>query len=246
MKTYKITVAYDGTKYNGWQIQRSSDATIQGKISSVLTKMAGSTVEVHGSGRTDAGVHALGQVASFSLEGNYPRAQILAYLNLYLPDDIAVKDIAEVDNRFHARLSCRRKTYRYRIHTSIIPDVFRRKYVYTYHDNPLNVSMMRKAAALLVGTHDFKAFCGNPHFKKSSVRTIYGIDITDDSYGITIDFTGDGFLQNMVRILAGTLIEVGNGNIAASSMPEILESKDRQRAGFTAPAMGLTLVSVEY
>ncbi|MBR3713954.1 MAG: tRNA pseudouridine synthase A, partial [Bacteroidales bacterium] len=118
MKTYKITVAYDGTKYNGWQIQRSSDATIQGKISSVLTKMAGSTVEVHGSGRTDAGVHALGQVASFSLEGNYPRAQILAYLNLYLPDDIAVKDIAEVDNRFHARLSCRRKTYRYRIHTS--------------------------------------------------------------------------------------------------------------------------------
>ncbi len=247
MKTYKITVSYDATKYNGWQIQRSSDITIQGKISSVLTKMAGgATVEVHGSGRTDAGVHALGQVASFSLEGNYPPAQILVYLNRYLPDDIAIIDIEEVDNRFHARLSCRCKTYRYRIHTSIIPDVFRRKYVYTYLDKPLNVSLMRKAAALLVGTHDYKAFCGNPHFKKSSVRTIFGIDITEDAHGITIDFTGDGFLQNMVRILTGTLIEVGNGNIAPADVPAILESKDRQRAGFTAPAMGLTLVKVEY
>lgn len=248
MKTYKITIAYDGTKYNGWQIQRSSDSTIQGKISAVLSKMTGSSVEVDGSGRTDAGVHAEGQVASFSIDGNknFQPNEILSYLNHYLPDDIAVKDIAEVDNRFHARLSCRNKTYRYRIHTSIIPDVFRRKFVYTYLDRPLDISLMRKAAALLVGTHDFKAFCGNPHFKKSSVRTIFNIDINNDADGITIDYCGDGFLQNMVRILTGTLIEAGNGNIAPAAMTSILESKDRQRAGFTAPAMGLTLMNVEY
>ncbi len=203
-------------------------------------------VEVHGSGRTDAGVHAEGQVASFSIDGNYHPNEILSYLNRYLPDDIAVKDIAEADPRFHARLSCRSKTYHYRIHTNIIPDVFRRKYVYTYLDKPLDVNLMRKAADILVGTHDFKAFCGNPHFKKSSVRTIFAIDIYDDAYGITIDFAGNGFLPNMVRILAGTLIEVGNGNIAPAAISPILESKDRQRAGFTAPAMGLTLMRVEY
>jgi len=246
MATYKITVAYDGTKYNGWQIQKTSDMTIQGKISAVLTKMTGSPVEVDGSGRTDAGVHAMGQVASFAIDGDYSPDQILAYLNRYLPDDIAVKDIEETNARFHARLSCRRKTYRYRIHTSIIPDVFNRKYVYTYLDKPLNVSLMRKAAALLTGTHDYKAFCGNPHFKKSSVRTIFAININDDRNGITLDFTGDGFLQNMVRILAGTLIEIGNGSISVADIPSILASKDRQRAGFTAPPQGLTLLNVEY
>lgn len=246
MKTYRITIAYDGTRYNGWQIQKSSDMTIQGKISAVLSKMVGATVEVHGSGRTDAGVHAEGQVASFSIDGNYNPVDILTYLNRYLPDDIAVKNIEEADARFHARLSCRCKTYRYRIHTSIIPDVFNRKYVYTYLDKPLNVSLMRKAAAHLVGTHDFKAFCGNPHFKKSSVRTIYSIDINDDNDGVTLDFTGDGFLQNMVRILTGTLMEVGSGDIRPSDIPSIIDSQDRQRAGFTAPPQGLTLLNVEY
>lgn len=246
MKTYRMTVSYDGTRYNGWQIQKTSDMTIQGKISAVLTKLAGATVEVHGSGRTDAGVHAAGQVASFAMDGDYNPGYILTYLNRYLPDDIAVKDVEETDSRFHARLSCRCKTYRYRIHTSIVPDVFNRKYVYTYLDKPLNVSLMRKAAAHLVGEHDFKAFCGNPHFKKSSVRTIFAIDINDDNDGVTMDFTGDGFLQNMVRILAGTLIEVGNGNIPPSQIPAILDSKDRQRAGFTAPPQGLTLMKVEY
>ena len=246
MATYKMTVAYDGTRYNGWQIQRSTDNTIQGKLSAVLSKMTGSMVEVHGSGRTDAGVHARGQVASFEIDGNYSPAEILAYLNRYLPDDIAVLTVDRADSRFHARLSCRQKTYRYRIHTSIVPDVFNRKYVYTYLDKPLNVGLMRRAAEQLIGKHDFKAFCGNPHFKKSSVRTIFSININDDDNGITIDFTGDGFLQNMVRILTGTLIEVGNGNIPADSMSDILSSRDRQRAGFTAPPQGLTLMSAEY
>ena len=152
----------------------------------------------------------------------------------------------KVDSRFHARLSCKQKTYRYRIHTSIVPDVFNRKYVYTYLDKPLDVNKMRKAATQLIGTHDFKAFCGNPHFKKSSVRTIYSININDDDNGITIDYTGDGFLQNMVRILTGTLIEIGNGNIPADAITDILKSKDRQRAGFTAPPQGLTLIGAEY
>lgn len=246
MATYKMTVAYDGTRYNGWQIQRSTDNTIQGKLSAVLSKMTGSMVEVHGSGRTDAGVHARGQVASFEIDGNYSPAEILAYLNRYLPDDIAVLTVDRADSRFHARLSCRQKTYRYRIHTSIVPDVFNRKYVYTYLDKPLNVGLMRRAAEQLIGKHDFKAFCGNPHFKKSSVRTIISININADDNGITLDFTGDGFLQNMVRILTGTLIEVGNGNIPADSMSDILSSQDRQRAGFTAPPQGLTLMGAEY
>jgi tRNA pseudouridine38-40 synthase len=246
MATYKMTVAYDGTRYNGWQIQRSTDNTIQGKLSAVLSKMTGSMVEVHGSGRTDAGVHARGQVASFEIDGNYSPAEILAYLNRYLPDDIAVLTVDRADSRFHARLSCRQKTYRYRIHTSIVPDVFNRKYVYTYLDKPLNVGLMRRAAEQLIGKHDFKAFCGNPHFKKSSVRTIFSININADDNGITIDFTGDGFLQNMVRILTGTLIEVGNGNIPADSMSDILSSQDRQRAGFTAQPQGLTLMGAEY
>ncbi len=246
MATYKMTVAYDGTRYNGWQIQRSTDNTIQGKLSAVISKMSGSMVEVHGSGRTDAGVHARGQVASFEINGNYTDNEILEYLNRYLPDDIAVLTVEKADSRFHARLSCRQKTYRYRIHTSIVPDVFNRKYVYTYLDKPLDVSKMRKAAAQLIGEHDFKAFCGNPHFKKSSVRTIFSIDINNDDNGITLDFTGDGFLQNMVRILTGTLIEIGNGNIPADAITGILESKDRQRAGFTAPPQGLTLMGAEY
>ena len=246
MATYKMTVAYDGTRYNGWQIQRSTDNTIQGKLSAVLSKMTGSMVEVHGSGRTDAGVHARGQVASFEIDGNYSPAEILAYLNRYLPDDIAVLTVDKADSRFHARLSCRQKTYRYRIHTSIVPDVFNRKYVYTYLDKPLNVGLMRRAAEQLIGKHDFKAFCGNPHFKKSSVRTIFSININDDANGITLDFTGDGFLQNMVRILTGTLIEIGNGNIPANAITDILTSKDRQRAGFTAPPQGLTLMGAEY
>ncbi len=246
MKKIKITIAYDGTKYNGWQLQRSTDNTIQGKISAVLSRMSGHTVEVQGSGRTDAGVHALGQAASFEIEDVFSADDILKYLNQYLPEDIAVLSAEDAPQDFHARFSAESKTYRYRIHTSPIPNVFERKYVYTYLDKPLNVSKMRQAAALLTGTHDYKAFCGNPKFKKSSIRTIMDIRIEETGSGITIDYTGDGFLQNMVRILTGTLIEVGNGSLSPTLIPEIIESKDRQRAGFTAPPQGLSLVRVEY
>lgn len=246
MKKIKITIAYDGSRYNGWQIQRSTDNTIQGKISAVLSRMCGHMVEVQGSGRTDAGVHALGQAASFEIEESWSADHILKYLNQYLPEDIAVLSAEDAPDDFHARFSAKSKTYSYRIHTSSIPNVFERKYVYTYTDKPLNTGRMRQAATLLLGTHDYKAFCGNPQFKKSSIRTIMDIRIEETESGITISYTGDGFLQNMVRIITGTLIEVGNGSLSPAMITEIIESRDRKMAGFTAPPQGLALVRVEY
>ncbi|MCQ2250755.1 MAG: tRNA pseudouridine(38-40) synthase TruA [Bacteroidales bacterium] len=246
MKRIKITIAYDGSRYNGWQIQRSTDNTIQGKISAVLERMCGHVVEVNGSGRTDAGVHARQQVASFDIDSKHQPADIHAYLCQYLPEDIAVLDVEEAEAAFHARYSCRSKTYMYRIHTSRVPNVFERRYLYTYTDKALDISKMREAARLLCGTHDYKAFCGNPKMKKSTVRTITDIKIEVSGPEIDISYTGDGFLQNMVRILTGTLIEVGNGSLQASAMTRILDSKDRQMAGFTAPPQGLTLMRVEY
>ena len=246
MQNYKITIAYDGTKYNGWQIQRNKSVTIQGKISELLSKLEGKTVEVIGSGRTDSGVHAKQQTANFVLEHDYKPSELLNYMNKYLPQDIAIQTVEKVDERFHARFSCKSKTYRYRIHISNIPDVFSRKYVYDYNEKQLDIELMRKAAAALIGTHDFKGFCGNPKFKKSSIRTITDITINKTDAEISIDFSGDGFLQNMVRILTGTLIEVGIKNIPADKIKDILLSKDRQQAGFTAPAQGLILWKTEY
>ncbi|MBR6278067.1 MAG: tRNA pseudouridine(38-40) synthase TruA [Bacteroidales bacterium] len=246
MQNYKITISYEGTRYNGWQIQRDKSVTIQGKISEVLTKLAGEKIEVIGSGRTDSGVHAKQQTASFRLKEGFKEAEILKYLNKYLPEDIAVNTIEKAEENFHARFSCKSKTYRYRIHTSEIPEVFERKYVYNYSEKKLDVNLMRKASEILIGKHDFKAFCGNPHFKKSSVREIFSISIQETENEIVIDYTGDGFLQNMVRILTGTLIEVGNLNISLSDIKKILESKNRQNAGFTAPAQGLMLLKTEY
>jgi tRNA pseudouridine38-40 synthase len=246
MQNYKITISYDGTKYNGWQIQRNNAVTIQGKISEVLSLFDGRKVEVVGSGRTDSGVHAKQQTANFFLDKKASPTEILNYLNKYLPQDIAIETIEKVDERFHARFCCKSKTYRYRIHTSNIPDVFSRKYVYDYYDHKLNVELMKKAAQQIIGTHDFKAFCGNPHFKKSTIRTIYDISILQNLNEICIDYTGDGFLQNMVRIITGTLIEVGNGNIDVMDVPNIIASKNRDKAGFTAPPQGLILLKTEY
>lgn len=245
MKNYKIIIQYDGTRYRGWQGQSSTDETIQGKLEAVLSKMAGEEVQVIGSGRTDAGVHAIGQVANFHLKRVYDQEEILDYLNRYLPEDIAVCDISEVDDRFHSRYHATKKTYLYRIHTGRIPEVFERKYVYDYQ-TPLSVERMRKAAALLVGTHDFKSFCGNKKMKKSTVRTIYEIKIEETEREIRLYYTGDGFLQNMIRILTGTLLEIGDGRRAPEEILTILDAQERETAGYTAPACGLTLFSVEY
>ena len=245
MKNYKITIQYDGTRYRGWQVQNSTDMTIQGKLQSILSEMTGQFVEVIGSGRTDAGVHAYGQVANFHIPEGYSTQEILEYLNHYLPMDIAVIEIEEVDERFHARFHAVEKTYMYRIHRSKIPNVFERKFMYTYTD-ALDVSEMRKAAQILIGTHDYMAFCGNKKMKKSTVRTVRAINIEETENELRISYTGDGFLQNMIRIMTGTLIEVANGTKSCADIIEILERKERQLAGYTVPPEGLCLVNVSY
>lgn len=245
MYNYRMTIQYDGTRYKGWQIQKNTDMTIQGKLQAVLASIAGYPVEVIGSGRTDAGVHAVAQVANFHLKNRAAEQELLEQINHFLPEDIAVMDIRQVSERFHSRYHAIKKTYRYRIHTSRIPNVFERKYVYTYTEG-LDVERMRQGAALLSGTHDFKSFCGNRHMKKSTVRTIYSIAITRQEHEILIDYTGDGFLQNMVRIMTGTLIEIGNGSRLPQEVTGILAARNRDAAGYTAPAQGLSLLSVQY
>lgn len=245
MHNYKITVMYDGSRYKGWQSQKSTDDTIEGKIEGVLKKLTGREVAVIGSGRTDAGVHAMGQVANFHIKDSCSKEEIMDNLNQYLPEDITVTAIEKVDERFHSRFSCTRKVYRYRIHTSTIKDVFQRKYVYNYTEG-LDVDKMKQAAKKLEGTHDFTSFCGNKHFKKTPERTVFGIVITQLEHEIQIDYYGEGFLQNMVRIMTGTLIEVGQGKKTPEDMETILEAKDRAKAGYTAPPQGLCLLRVEY
>ena len=245
MRNFKITIQYDGTRYRGWQVQNSTDMTIQGKIQNVLSQMTGQEIEVIGSGRTDAGVNAYGQVANFHLPEHFEADEIMEYLNHYLPMDIAVVDIEEVDERFHARFHAVSKTYTYRIHRSKIPNVFERKFMYTYTE-ALDINAMREAAKLLVGTHDFMAFCGNKKMKKSTERTITDILIEEIRDELRISYTGDGFLQNMIRIITGTLIEVGNGTKNVSQISEILKSKERQNAGYTVPPEGLALKEVSY
>lgn len=253
MKNFKIIIQYDGTNYKGWQVQNSTKDTIQGKIERILTKLNGSPVDINGSGRTDAGVHALGQVANFKM--NLPKdmttQDLFIHINKHLPEDISVVSLEAVDDRFHARYSEKGKTYRYRIHVSPISNVFEKRFVYTYLDKPLDVQAMREAAKLLVGRHDFKSFCGNKHMKKSTVRTVTSIDIKEisDENGlreICIDYTGDGFLQNMIRIMTGTLIEIGNGRKSVSDIQPILDSLNRENAGYTAPPQGLCLLEVQY
>lgn len=245
MKNYKIILQYDGTRYKGWQIQKNTDMTIQGKLTAVLERLAGHSVEVHGSGRTDAGVHALAQVANFKMEEHFSKEKIFSYLNEYLPEDIAVLSIEEAPLRFHSRLNAVSKTYRYRIWNDRKADVFLRKQVEEIPQE-LDLGKMKQAAQYVLGTHDFAAFCGNRKMKKSTVRTIMDISIERVGKEVRLTFTGNGFLQNMVRILTGTLVEVGLGEREPASMKEILESRDREKAGYTISPKGLTLMSVEY
>lgn len=244
-KNYKLTIQYDGTRYKGWQSQKSTDITIQGKLNAVFSQMEGKEVELQGSGRTDAGVHAVGQVASVHLAVDMTIPQMLAYVNHYLPEDIGVVGMEEVPERFHARLSAKQKTYMYRIFNSNMPNVFERKWMYTIEE-PLDLAAMKRAAACLEGTHDFAAFCTNHSKKKSTVRTIYKIDILQKGQEVDVCITGNGFLHNMVRIIVGTLVEVGMKKRKPEEIGEILSNKKRENAGITMPAKGLTLQSVEY
>lgn len=242
---YRMLIQYDGTKYNGWQRQGNTQNTIQGRIEAVLSRMTGTVVEVHGSGRTDAGVHANGQVANFKVVTSMSPEEIQAYLNQYLPEDIAVLELAEVDERFHSRLNAKSKIYRYRIHNNNVGNVFERKYSYQVTE-PLNLEKMRESAAYFLGEHDFKSFCSLAKFKKSTIRTIYEINIQKEGSMVTVDINGNGFLYNMVRIIMGTLIEVGLNKREPDDIPRILEGQNREMAGATAPAHGLTLWNVFY
>ncbi|MCQ4671245.1 tRNA pseudouridine(38-40) synthase TruA [Lactonifactor longoviformis] len=242
---YKLIIQYDGTRYDGWQRQGNTENTIQGRIEEVLSRMVQAPVEVQGAGRTDAGVHALGQVASVYLDTDASEDEICQYLNLYLPEDIGVVEVRQAADRFHARLNASGKVYRYRIGIGAYKNVFERKYYYPL-GKELDVAGMREAAALLVGEHDFKSFCSNKRMKKSTVRRLRRIDIREKAGEIEITYEGDGFLYNMVRILTGTLIEVGQGKRCPDSMKEILVGRNRKLAGYTAPARGLILAEVKY
>jgi tRNA pseudouridine38-40 synthase len=243
-KNYKLTIAYDGTKFYGWEHQPNRD-TVQGKLESVLEKLNGSAVDVIGAGRTDAGVHARAMVASVRLDTDKSEEEIRDYCNRYLPDAIAVREVREAAPRFHARYKAIGKTYRYTCFTGKVKPVFDRKYV-TLLDFTPDTDAMRRAAAYLTGEHDFAAFCGNPKMKKSTVRLLDTIEIVQRRDYLTLTFHGTGFLQNMVRILVGTLLEVGRGRLAPEELERILESRDRKCAGPTAPPEGLCLMKVDY
>lgn len=244
MKNFKITVQYDGTKYNGWQRQGNTKNTIQERFENVLFKMCGKEVEIFASGRTDAGVHADEQVANFKCHTLMDEAEILQYMNKYLPADIRVTSVEEADERFHSRLNAVSKTYEYTIATEK-PDVFVRKYVF-FADKKPDVEKMRSAAKFIVGKHDFKGFSSVGRFKKSTVRTIHFIEIAEENDLIKIRINGNGFLYNMVRIISGTLYNIGTGELDESVIHEILEEKVREKAGVTLPASGLKLVKVYY
>lgn len=264
-RNIKIVLQYDGSRYDGWQKQGNTKNTIQGKLEAVLEKLAGEPVEIHGSGRTDAGVHALGQVANFRLEercleelvDKTPEKKenggkvssvsvaVMDYLNRYLPEDIAVISAMEVPERFHSRLNAVEKTYLYQIETAGRKNVFERKYIYGLGEE-LDLLAMKEAAKLLLGSHDFRAFSSAKRMKKSTVRELRKIEIHRDGSRVLLEFTGNGFLYNMVRILTGTLIEIGLHRRTVDSVRKALESQDRENAGFTAPAEGLLLKSVRY
>ena len=245
MKNYKMLIRYDGTRYDGWQKQGNTDRTIQGKLENVLSKLCGCDIEVHGSGRTDAGVHAWGQVANAHMDTDLSADEIRDYLNQYLPADISVETVKLAPHRFHSRLNAAEKTYRYRIYTGKTKPVFERAYVWSVNET-LSVPAMRQASEFFIGEHDFRSFCANKRMKKSTVRHIYDLTVDQIDEEIQITVTGNGFLHHMVRIMVGTLYEIGTGKRRPEDIPTILAAMDRQAAGITAPAQGLCLLQVVY
>lgn len=244
MKRIGLVVAYDGTKYCGWQTQPNG-VTIQGVLNETLSELLGEEIETIGASRTDAGVHALGNVAVFDTETRIPGDKISYALNQRLPEDIRIQLSQEVEKDFHPRYCDSEKTYEYRILNRRFPVPTERLYSYFYH-YPLDVEKMRAATSYLIGRHDFASFCGAKAQVKTTIRTITAMDVWRDGDMITIRITGEGFLYNMVRIIAGTLIEIGNGQYPPEKMADILKACDREAAGPTAPAQGLTLMGIEF
>lgn len=244
MRRIRLTVAYDGTNYHGWQLQNNG-ITIEAELNRCLTQLLGEQIQVIGASRTDSGVHALGNIAVFDTETRMPADKVSYALNQRLPEDIRIQKSEEVALDWHPRHCESRKTYEYRIYCGEFPMPTKRLYSYfTYH--PLNVENMRKAAALLVGEHDFKSFCQTGAQVESTVRTLYTVEIEEQGAEVVIRVCGNGFLYNMVRIIAGTLMEAGWGKRQPEEMKAILEAKSRSAAGPTAPACGLTLMKYEF
>ena len=249
MKNYKMVVSYDGTRYFGWEHQPDTEMTIQGKLESVLNQMVqmpeGESVTVIGAGRTDAGVHARAMTCNVLLDTDLPEEDIQAYMNRYLPDDISVNSVRIAADRFHSRFKAVGKSYRYTCWYVPSKPVFDRRYV-TVLDKAPDVERMREAAEYLTGMHDYRSFCGNPRMKKSTVRVVDVIRIEESGSYIRFYYHGNGFLQNMVRIMTGTLLEVGLGKREPEDVAAIIEACDRKTAGYTAPAQGLCLMKVDY
>ena len=255
MRNFKIVLQYEGTRYKGWQKQgkgegdssssASPENTIQGKLERLLSRIAGKPVEIQGSGRTDAGVHAYGQVANFHMDTDDTPEALMEKINSYLPEDIGVISVEEVPERFHSRLNAKSKTYRYRVLNSAVPHIFERRYVYQVPEH-LDMEAMRRAALLLTGSHDFKAFTSAKKGKKSTVRTVDSIQIDRVGDEIPFPFSGHGFLYHMVRIMVGTLLNINEGKIPVGKISALLQQKDRANAGNTAPPCGLYLKEVYY
>lgn len=245
MRNFMLTLSYDGSRYHGWQRQGNTENTIQQRLESALSSILAQPVEISGSGRTDAGAHAKMQVASFKADTALTADEILAGLRALMPEDIAALSLTDAPPRFHARLSCTGKTYVYRVQNSPVPNVFERKFMYRIAEE-LDLEKMRSAAKLLLGEHDFSAFCSNKRMKRSAVRRVDEIRI--DALGSELRFTvsGNGFLYNMVRIIVGSLLEVGAQRMTQEALAAALESKKRENAGPTAPACGLCLYEVRY
>ncbi|MGX7149902.1 tRNA pseudouridine(38-40) synthase TruA [Enterococcus ureasiticus] len=245
MRNIKLTIEYEGTRYSGWQRLGDSDKTIQGKIENILTQMTRSKIEIIGSGRTDAGTHARGQIANFKTDSKMDLSEMIEFLNRYLPQDIVVKKAEEVPERFHARYNAKGKKYSYYIWNDLIPSAFERNYSFHYSEK-LDFELMNKACRKLTGTHDFIGFSSLKKTKKSTTRTINEISIQKEGNLIHFTFVGDGFLHKMIRILMGTLLEIGSGTMKLEAIDEVFERKVRSDAGMTVPAQGLFLDEVYY
>lgn len=244
MRNIRLHISYDGTRYRGWQRLSGAENTIQGKIEQVLTRVLDEEIEISGSGRTDAGAHARGQIANFRCKSTMPCDEILSQLRRYLPEDIGIESCQEAAPLFHARLNCKTKTYCYRLWNSSKPCIFQRRYVYVVEE-ALDVPAMEQAARFLLGEHDFSAFCAKRNSKKSTVRRIDSLAIERQGEELVFRITGNGFLYNMVRIIVGTLIEVGLHKRTADSIPALFGAK-REEAGHLVPAQGLCLMEVTY
>lgn len=244
MRTYKLTIAYDGTRYQGWQRQKNTDNTIQGILEAAVSEETGRWTEVNGSGRTDAGVHAKGQTASIILPGRISEEGFTAQVNHRLPADIRILRTELVKNGFHARKSATGKVYEYVIDTAEKPDVFTRRFSWHF-PHPLDLDAMNRTAEYLVGTYEYAGYTDKKD-EMSTRRTIYDIRISRQSSRTVFTYVGTGFLYHMVRIITGTLIEAGSGQRSPDSAAKALKEKDRLQAGFLAPARGLFLKEVRY